>query len=83
MAFGIGGRRAEILDTEDRGTEKVMTIAATAFTKSGAVQAARTKAAPVIPLIEQDVEVVDVDRELSFRRTRYLVRVAHNEDTGY
>jgi len=83
MVLGIGGRRAEILDTEDRGREKVFTLASTAFTKSGAVQSARAKVAPVIPLTEQDVEVVDVDRELSFRRTRYLVRVAHNVDTGY
>lgn len=82
MFAGLTKRGATIVDQEERGTERVVTLTSTAVRKRAAVRAARLEAADIIPIKDQEVSRVIVDRPLGRFRTRYLVTIAHNTDSS-
>lgn len=82
MFVGLTSKGATVIDVEDRGEEKVVSLTSSAMTKRAAVRSARLEAADIIPLKDQEVSRVIIDRSLGRFRTRYLVTIAHNPGRG-
>jgi hypothetical protein len=77
-------RNAKIVDQRDVGESKedIFSVLATGFkpfSEFNARRAAKTEVHPLIPLRDQEVINLTVDRDLGFRK-RYLITIAHNSD---
>lgn len=79
--FGFSGLNAEIVDNQKKGAgERTIAIVASGVTKRAAKRGAMLEAQPMIPLRDQDVDLIEKERSLGPFVSRYLFRITHNED---
>lgn len=77
MAFGLTSVSAKIVDRERRGSgRETLTVVATGIRRSAAKRSARLEAIPVIPLRQQEVELIQEESTSKFTPNRYTFRIS-------
>lgn len=79
MVFGLTSRGAKIIDEREAGEDRIFDVLSVGFTKRGAIGSAKREVEPLIPMRDIEIINVSVDKDLGYR-TRYIVRISHNED---
>lgn len=74
--LGFTGRGAETIEEEKRGSEYIVRVLARGVTERAAKRAARIEASGVIPMRNQEVVNVSLDKEYNRANKRYIVTVA-------
>lgn len=83
--IGFTSRGAHVIETEDRGEEKIVRLLSRGITERSAVRSAMIEAGNIIPMPQQDVLNISLDRNLRIGK-RYLITITHNSpgvDRGY